>query len=521
MNKTENKTFTKYMVLLLILIGVLARGVLLGSVPGGINMDEAFGAYEGYSLLHYGVDSHGYAFPVYLETWGSGMSALNSYLMIPFLFLFGPHTWVSRLPQFLASCFTLPVVYKLLERLVNQKAALIGLFYLAVSPWSIMSARWGIDCNLAPAFLLFGFYFFVLGADNAKYFMLSALFYGLSLYCYITIWPVMPFMLAFMILYLILARKIRFNRYTVISVVILGVLSVPLILFLLVNNGYIPEITTPFLSIPKLSAMRGSEISFSDKLWKLKKTVLMMLKQYDGLYWNATEEFGLYYKGFLLFGVIGGCYAVYRFVRSIIKKQYDGISLLLFPFLCAVVLGSLITVNFNRINCIHIPISIFIGLGLYLVSELPGRIFAGKRFSGKLKFLRHADVLVYVLITVCFICFESYYFTTFRLKIAKEFQEGLGDSVAYAMQLADDDTIYVEDGFIYSKILYYSRIPAPEYKATVTYKESRVSTFGQFYVEPETFPDTGVCIILPRSVKQFEENGWTVKEFGYSAVAYK
>lgn len=500
---------TTYIAAFFVLLGVLARGLALDRVPGGINMDEAFGSYEGYSLLHYGVDSWGYPFPVYLETWGSGMSALNSYLMIPFFAIFGAHTWVARLPQFLASCFTLPVAYKLIKRMLNEKAALIALLYLAVCPWSIMYARWGIDCNLAPAFLLFGFYFFVLSAENAKYFVLSALFYGLSLYSYITIWPVTPLLLAMMVLYLLYTKKLHFNRYLFLSVAILGVMAAPLLLFLLVNNGYMPEIVTPFLSIPKLTAMRGSEISFTALLWKLKNTILMILQQNDGLYWNATEEFGLYYKGFLIFGVIGGLYCLWRFLKSIRTRQYDSAVLLLFPFLSAVVLGALITTNFNRINCIHIPVSLFIGIGLYLTGMALQRL------------LKHGDLLVYLLLAVCFLCFEGYYFTTFRETISREFQEGLEESVEYAMELAGDGEIYVEDGFIYSKILFYSKIPAPEYRATVTYRESRVSSFGQFRVEPEAFPETGVCIILPRSMEHFTEEGWTVTQFGYSAVAYK
>lgn len=491
------------------LIGIFARGFMLGSVPGGVNMDEAFGAYEGYSLLHYGVDSWGYPFPVYLETWGSGMSALNSYLMIPFLALFDTHIWVVRLPQFVASCLTLPVVYKLLCRMVNRDAALIGLLYFAVCPWSVMYARYGLDCNLAPAFLLFGFYFFILGVENSKCYLLSALFYGLSLYCYATIWPIVPVLLILMAGYLLYTKKLRFDIYTLLSVCLLGVLALPLILFLLVNNGYLPEIVTPFLSIPRLNSMRGSEISSSAMLWKLKQNLLMLLKQNDGLYWNATEEFGLYYKGFLIFAVIGGCFCLKRSFTSVCKRRYDSVSMLIFPFLCGILLCALISANFNRMNCIHIPMSIFIALGLYLTGNFLRKYF------------RPAGIAVYIMLIVCFVCFERYYFTSFRENIGEEFQEGLGESVEYAMELADGADIYVEEGFIYSKILFYSRIPAPKYRSTVQYRDSRVSSFGQFVVEPEAFPESGVCIILPESIDAFQTSGWTVTRFGHSAVAYK
>ena len=57
----SSKIFTcKNMAVLSLLIGIIARAVCLNSIPGGLNQDEAFGAYEAYSLLHYGTDSFGY-----------------------------------------------------------------------------------------------------------------------------------------------------------------------------------------------------------------------------------------------------------------------------------------------------------------------------------------------------------------------------------------------------------------------------------------------------------------------------
>lgn len=108
-------------VMVIMLIGILTRGIMLGSIPGGVNQDEALAGYEAYSLLHFGTDSSGYAFPVYFNAWGSGMNALNSYLMIPFIAVFGLHTWVIRIPQFLVSCFSMYVFYKLLLKLFNKK----------------------------------------------------------------------------------------------------------------------------------------------------------------------------------------------------------------------------------------------------------------------------------------------------------------------------------------------------------------------------------------------------------------
>jgi hypothetical protein len=136
------------------------------------------------------------------------------------------------------------------------------------------------------------------------------------------------------------------------------------------------------------------------------------------------------------------------------------------------------------------------------------------------KFIKPAHYAVYVLPFVCFVSFEIYYFTDFRQSIAAEFQEGLGEAVEYAMNLTDD-TIYVDRDFVYSKILYYSQIPAMEYISTVRKTESDISSFGRFVIKQEDFPDSGVCIILPESEEEFLEKGFDVEHFGYAAVAYR
>lgn len=83
----------------------------------------------------------------------------------------------------------------------DRKLATWGLFLLAICPWHIMMSRWGLDANLAPGFLIFGLYFFVRGIEDKRFLPLSGLFYGLSLYCYAVIWPIVPLLLLLQISY--------------------------------------------------------------------------------------------------------------------------------------------------------------------------------------------------------------------------------------------------------------------------------------------------------------------------------
>ena len=72
---------------LILLLAACVRLIGIGTYPGGLHVDEAFAGYEAWSLLNYGTDSWGYHNPVYLTVWGSGMSVLNSVLMIPFIWI--------------------------------------------------------------------------------------------------------------------------------------------------------------------------------------------------------------------------------------------------------------------------------------------------------------------------------------------------------------------------------------------------------------------------------------------------
>ena len=247
----------------ILLAGIAIRIWRLGIVPGEVLTDEAFSSYESYSLLTTGKDTFGYHNPVYLTAWGSGMNALQSYLMMPWISLFGMNLLTIRIPQVLIACISLPVFYKTVKKLFSEKIAFIAFFILAISPWHIMMARWGLESNLAPGFLLFGFYYFLKGCDNNKYFLISALFYGCSLYCYSTLWVYVPLVLILSAVWMFWQGKLKINRYIIGAVIILAVMAVPLILFVMVNMGWMEEIHTGLFSVPRLVAMREDGYSLS------------------------------------------------------------------------------------------------------------------------------------------------------------------------------------------------------------------------------------------------------------------
>lgn len=505
------QNYTRILFFLFMAMGIFARIWKFGAVPGDINQDEAFAGYDAYNLLHYGIDSAGYRFPVYLTTWGSGTSALNTYLMIPFMAVFGAEIWVIRLPQVIVSCLTLWTTYLLMKRLFHEKIALCALFLLAISPWHIGMSRWGMDCNMAPGFLIFGLYFFVRGLENSRYLMLSALMYGLSLYCYATIWPIVPLLILLQLAYGLICRKIRFNCHLILSGLILFGFAVPLFLFILVNMDVIDEIRLPFLSIPRLVVMRDSEISFSQLSTKIHRLWSIMKLQSDDLAWNSTGKYGIYYSGTLSFFVLGTFYCVKTSIEKLRQKKEAPELLILIQAGGAILLGLLIYTNINRINILFIPMMLIAALGAFYLFSLIG-----------LRYL----ILPAAFYLCMFIGFEHYYFTEYSEILGYYFCDGLEDAVKEAVSY--DGQIYVTPGLAHSDILFLAEVPVTEYIETVEYFNYpnaylAARSFGRFsYDFDPAAPDPDATYILNQitDLAPFEKAGFTLNTYGYYTVAH-
>lgn len=501
------------MLALLVLIGVLVRVIALDRFPGGVNQDEAYSAYEAWCLLHNGMDSWGYRFPVYLTVWGSGMNALESYLMIPFTALFGLETWAIRLPQVLLACTSLPAMYALVKRLLGRRDALIALVFLAICPWHITMARWALESNFAPGLILLGLLFFVKGGDNPKYYLASGFVYGLSLYAYATIWVVLPFMLLFHAAYLLYVGKLRFSRWLAAGIVVLGLMAAPLLLFLAVNWGIIPEVRTAFLSIPKMPQMRGDEVTFANLYENVYRLVKTFLTQRDGMVWNASDAFGLYYHISLPFMVLGGMVCLMRTVKSLRTRTFDGSALILAWLFLGIVQGCLIDGNINRLNFLHFPIILCTVAGL---SQLAAWCRA------RLRWISWSVAAAYA---VSFVLFAGYYFTAYQDELGPHFDAGLDEALAYAQSVTDGE-IRVSNEIIYPKILFYAQIEPETFRQTAVWRGEpgafmRIESVDRyrFGVDGDAMRN-GVCIVKAAEIENGLPEGAAAQVFSHVAVVH-
>lgn len=509
----ESKRGKRVLFLLLLAIGIMVRMIYLGAMPAGTDQDEAMAGYLAYTTYTEGMDITGYHNPVYFEAWGHGMNALESYLMIPFIHVLGLNDLAIRLPQAILGCLSLPVFYLLLKRIFDEKTAWIGFFLLVINPWHIMMSRWALESNLAPAFLLFGLYFFILALEKHPwYYLLSALMYGLSLYTYAILWLVVPVILLLQIIYVLVMKRARVNWYTAGFVVLLGLIALPLLLLNVVNHYWMPEIKTALFSIPELAAWRSGDLRFSNlfHLNTFSNLFSLLITQTDGWVRSSFPQFGLYYLfslPLILFGVVQSvrdCFVRMR-AKEFSLEVFALIQLIAAVFVCLL----LNEINANRINCLHISLILFCAVGVRSLFQLQWKT---------------VSQAVIVLYCVSFLAFAGYYFGAGQKVLSDFYRPGTKEAISYAQTLTDDTIVCRMHGR-YSKVLYYTKMPLDRYFSTVVYLEPPFPdpvSFDQFTFESPHETDTAdaVYIVEDDDLAVYLAAGYTIEPFDRMAVAY-
>ena len=357
---------------LAVFIAVFVRIYQFGSVPGGFNQDGAMAAVDAKALADYGTDRFGMRLPVHLTGWGYGqMSALLSYLMVPFIKLAGLTPVTARLPQLLASLAGLICLYLFIRDAFNKEAALVVFFFAAVNPWHILQSRWALDCNLYPHFFMMGIYFLHRALNKKRRRLclcISMILFGLCMYCYgISIYT-MPLFLLLACIYLLAGKKISV-RDALLAFVVYVAVAWPFIAVMAINFFQWDSIETPLFTLPYFpDSVRSNDILFfSDHVFtqladNFKSLVNITLLQKKDLPWNDVEHFGTMYLFSIPFAVAGLCS-----LFGELRRKAGGTFVLL--FLLTGIWCGLMTrnVNVNRLNIIYYPIIILAGIGIYEV----------------------------------------------------------------------------------------------------------------------------------------------------------
>lgn len=452
-------------------VGFIIRLINLEKMPNGLIPDEASAGYEAFSILNYGTDRLGKSYPVFLISWGSGQNALYTYLLIPFIKIFGLTKFAVRLPMAIISCISIIAMYCLLKNIFNKRIATIGVIFLAICPWHIMKARYGLESNIFPNVVLFAILFMVLGIRKEKMsiFYLGWLLLGLSTYAYGTSYFFVTIFSIIMLIFLLVKRKIKFKN-AFIAISIAAFTALPIIIMIFINTFDLQEIKIFSFTIPRLFINRfeGNCSIFSsnfiiNSINNFKTSLKILIMQDGNFMWGLT-----YWYSMPLF-LIGVYEAI---IKS--KKYHIANQIMNIWFLSAILLLFMVTPGIIRINIIMIPIIYYIILGMSIILELY------KDKGWKL-------VVIAIIIIASFIGFVYNYFST--RYTGAEFVDGVQDVIKYVDSIQNKN-IYIEYNIKepYMYVLFYTRKNPKDFYSTVEYFEDvkikefdNVKHFDKYY----------------------------------------
>lgn len=205
------RNLNKLLFIFIIVIAVILRFWQLGNVPPSPDWDEASLGYNAYSILESGRDEYGKSFPVILRSFDDYKPALYAYLIIPFINIFGLNVFTVRLPAAIFGIIAVITTYFLVKELFDkqkhkEQISLLSAFLLAISPWHLQFSRIAFEAQVGLALNLLALLFFLKGLRRNTFFVISAIFAGLSIYVYQSEKVYLPIL--FFILALIYAKDL-------------------------------------------------------------------------------------------------------------------------------------------------------------------------------------------------------------------------------------------------------------------------------------------------------------------------
>jgi len=233
----------KFFFLIIVLASVL-RFSNLTYAPPSLNWDEVSHGYNAYSILMTGKDEWGVAFPSIFRAYGDYKLPVYIYGTAVSEKIFGLSDFAVRLPSALAGIGTVIFTYFLVLELFRKKyIANLSAFLVAVEPWSLFLSRGAFEANLALFFIVSGVYFFLKAVSSfqyTKYYILSTVLFGLSVWTYNSARVFVPILLIVLILMYFSELKSLFRKnkkLLIINFSILVIFFVPMFIQLLQPAG--------------------------------------------------------------------------------------------------------------------------------------------------------------------------------------------------------------------------------------------------------------------------------------------
>ena len=221
----------KYLPLVLVLIlAFVIRFFDLSRLPAGLHWDEQDTGYQAYSLLKTGKDYFGNSLPLFLHSIADYRTPVFIYANVVPVSIFGLTPFSVRISSVIFGLLSVILIYILARRIIRHpQASWLAALTLALSPWHFLYSRQSVECNVMLVMLLTAMCAFYAGLKKPRWFMISALFFGLSVASYS---PAKFFTPLLMLALVFLYRKIVFKqslKIIVSSVVLFSLIAVPIV----------------------------------------------------------------------------------------------------------------------------------------------------------------------------------------------------------------------------------------------------------------------------------------------------
>ena len=407
---------TKKEIIILILIIFLAailRLVFLGSIPNGLNQDEALSGYEAYSILETGKDQHGNFLPFNFKAYGDFVPPVFFYLTVPSVAIFGLNEFAVRFVSAFFGILTIYFTFRLAQLLFkNNKLALLAAFFIAIVPWHLHLSRIGWPASVLPFFLAAGTYFLIKGLEKKNAWSFIGVFLlALGPLVYPTAKVFVP--LLFLALVIIYRKEIKEGfKYSIPAILIFILVASPVYIATLMNPN---EIQARFNQISIFNAESPAQAAMYFVSNYLSQLSFDFLFLNGGSYpHQSVPGFGELYLFELPFIIM----ALYILIRGFRKKssQLLLIWLILYPVAASLTASDI--PHAIRGNVALPAISIISALGAYTIWE---------KVKG-IRFFRLYLVPLYIGFSLVFVSWYMYaYFWQYPRDYAAYFSYGYSE----------------------------------------------------------------------------------------------
>lgn len=311
----------------LLLLVIFLRVFHIATTPLGMHIDEAGMGLNAWSIANFGTDRHGNPMPVCSLNFYSEQSAFYTYFCALLVKIFGLNIYTLRMPAAVMGVLAVLFVSLLIREKWGTKGFFTGMALSGIFPYFIMNSRFAFDCNAMLGSLAIALYCLVRLIKKAEkepdrklygLFTLTGILFGITLYTYIVAAIVVAvFCVLFGLYYLLYKKCGRFLRLKqlLFLAVPLGIMAVPLIMFVCVNYFDLDPIVTPIFSIPKMITNRTKEVAFSLSVLPRKLRSLLHLLTSDGIY-GSSDKYLTMYPLSIPFILAGGIHSICETVKG-------------------------------------------------------------------------------------------------------------------------------------------------------------------------------------------------------------